>query len=71
MPAPIPIRTTGIIVGPIKPRLYDTTLPNGKHVMAHVPERRAAAYGELAPGTRVSLEMTHYDMDIARISAVG
>ena len=70
MPAPNPIRVTGVILASASERTYRTALPNGKETLAHLSPRRAAALGTLAPETRVNLEMTSYDFSIARIASV-
>lgn len=68
MPAPNPIHVIGTILEPTTGRTYRTALPNGKEVIAHLSRRNAEALGTLAPQTRVHLEMTSYDFNIARIS---
>ena len=70
MPAPNPIRATGLILSAASPRTYRTALPNGKEILAHLSPKRAAALGVLTAGTQVNLEMTSYDFSIGRIASV-
>ncbi len=71
MPAPNPIRAIGTILAPTSGRTYRTALPNGKILIAHLSPRRAALFGLLQPQTRVNLEMTCYDFNIARIASIS
>ena len=67
MPPPNPIRTIGTLVRATGPRTWIATLPNGKEVIAHVPERRVEAW-PFGPGDAVALELTAYDFSMARIA---
>lgn len=71
MPPPNPIRAIGTVLSRKGPRLYVASLPNGKTVLAHVPAHRAAGFPDLAPDTRVHLELTAFDFSTARIAGVA
>lgn len=65
-----PITTTGEILTILSERAFKVRLPNGKEVIGH-PARALAEKGtEFSAGQRVSLEMTPYDFEKARIAAV-
>lgn len=65
-----PITTTGEILATLSERAFKVRLPNGKEVIGH-PSRTLAEQGaEFSVGLRVSLEMTPYDFEKARIAAV-
>ena len=65
-----PITTTGEILVILSERAFKVRLPNGKEVIGH-PSRALAEKGtEFSPSLRVSLEMTPYDFEKARIAAV-
>jgi translation initiation factor IF-1 len=63
-----PLQTTARIVSPIDPRAYRAELPNGKPTVAHLPRRLIHLGHEIQPGTTVSVEISPYDLDRARIS---
>ena len=62
-----PIQTVGL-VRERRGKIFQTELPNGKLVVAHLPRRLAALADSLSPGDRVVLEMTPYDFEKARIA---
>ncbi|MDB4618049.1 translation initiation factor IF-1 [Akkermansiaceae bacterium] len=65
-----PITTIGEILVILNERAFKVRLPNGKKVIGH-PSRALAEKGaEFSPGQRVSLEMTPYDFEKARIAAI-
>lgn len=53
------------------PAVFDAFLPNGKSVIAHLPKPLASLAQNLAPGTRVRVELTPYDFDHARIAGLA
>ena len=64
-----PITVEATIVEVMSHRLFSASLPNGKRVAAHIPARKAGSADApaLAPGDRVTLELTPYDFSRARI----
>lgn len=66
-----PVLTTGVIREATAHGLYRTTLPNGKPVLAHLSKIQAQAHAHFEPGDRVTLEMTPYDFDVARITGLA
>lgn len=63
-----PILAEGLILEQVGPILYRATLPNGKPVLAHLSKPLTDAQATFEPDTRVRLELTPYDFDIARIT---
>jgi translation initiation factor IF-1 len=59
------IEVEGKVTEALKPGLYRVTLANGHKVLGHC--RRSA--GEWAPGTKVILEMSPFDLSKGRIKA--
>ena len=68
MATEIPITTTGTILSRLGPVLYRASLPNGKQVNAFLSRPLTLAHAEFQPDDRVSLELTPYDFDQARIA---
>lgn len=65
-----PIVTTGKVLLVYNERAFQVRLPNGKKVIAHPAKALAARKGELVPGAEVSLEMTPFDFEKARIAEI-
>ncbi len=63
-----PILAEGTLHEQIGPILYRATLPNGKPVIAHLSKPLTDSKAIFEPGSRVRLELTPYDFDIARIT---
>jgi translation initiation factor IF-1 len=61
-----PLHTIATIVAALGPRAFHATLPNGKPVVAHLPAH-AAPTQPPAPGDRVRVALSPYDLDHARI----
>ncbi|MES2475866.1 MAG: translation initiation factor IF-1 [Verrucomicrobiota bacterium] len=61
------IHTQGTLLEKLNPVLYRVSLPNGKHILAHLSKPLTEAGAEFAVGGRVLLELTAYDFDQARI----
>lgn len=61
-----PIRTSATILAP-QAGIYVAELPNGKKVLAHLSRQLRESGASFPEGTRVAVEMTAYDFDIARI----
>ena len=64
------IRTRGTIVKTLENGLHEATLPNGKRVICHLSKELAAAPPELPDGATVTLELSPFDLDRARIASV-
>lgn len=65
-----PITTTGEILEILNERAMKVRLPNGKEVIGHPSKALAQTGVEFSSGQRVTLEMTPYDFEKARVSAV-
>jgi translation initiation factor IF-1 len=71
LPVPTePIITTGEVLKIFSDRAYQVALPNGKPVIAHPAKRMLERKEEIVPGAKVTLEMTPFDFEKARISDV-
>ena len=62
-----PIETVGVVRKTLSGRVFHVELPNGKMVFGPLPRRLADLASELSAGERVSLEMTPFDFEKARI----
>ncbi|MGE9268914.1 MAG: translation initiation factor IF-1 [Verrucomicrobiales bacterium] len=65
-----PIITSGTITKILGPRAFLTRLPNGKEIIAHPHKELEARAAEITPEREVTLEMTPYDFEKGRISAL-
>lgn len=65
-----PVVTTGTILESPKANIYYVELPNGKKIIGHVAKAMKHLHESLATGVRVTLEMTPYDFEKGRISAI-
>lgn len=65
-----PIITTGEVLLVYSERAFQVSLPNGKKVIAHPAKALEARKDEIVPGARVTLEMTPFDFEKARISDI-
>jgi len=65
-----PITTTGEVLHIYSDRAFKVSLPNGKEVIAHPSKSMFSRKDEIVPGAKVSLEMTPFDFEKARISDV-
>lgn len=65
-----PIITTGEVLLVYSDRAYQVSLPNGKKVIAHPAKALEAQKTKIVPGARVTLEMTPFDFEKARIAAI-
>jgi translation initiation factor IF-1 len=66
-----PVVATARITRVIKPGLFEATLPNGKVTTCHLSKALAETMPELEPGHEVTVELTPFDFDSARISAIA
>jgi translation initiation factor IF-1 len=64
------IHGDGIVIEALPNRTARIELPNGHRVLGYCAGRAKAAADQLAPGDRVRVEMTCYDMSKARIVGV-
>ena len=64
------IHGAGIVIEVLPDGTARVELPNGHRVMGYCAGRARAEAGRLAPGDRVRVEMTPYDMSKARIVGV-
>lgn len=62
-----PLTTTARITAPLGGHAFHAELPNGKHVVAHLPDLLAHLADELPPDSIVEVEITPFDIDHARI----
>jgi translation initiation factor IF-1 len=63
------ITTTATIVTPYSD-IFEATLPNGKKTLAHFSRSTASLKEKISPGMRVTVELTPFDFDVARIIAI-
>ncbi len=65
-----PVITTGIILSSPQPKIYYVELANGKKIIGHVAKAMQHLHESLKSNVRVTLEMTPYDFEKGRISAI-
>jgi len=65
-----PIVTTGEVLRIYSERAFRVRLRNGKEVIGHPAKSLAARRDEIVPGALVSLEMTPFDFEKARIAEI-
>lgn len=65
-----PVVTTGTILESSQNNIYYVELPNGKKIIGHVAKAMIHLHESLDAGVRVTLEMTPYDFEKGRISAI-
>lgn len=65
-----PITATGTIIDSPKAKIYHVSLANGKVVIGHIAKAYKHLHDEISIGDTVSLELTPYDFEKARITAV-
>ena len=63
------ITTTATIVGPYSD-IFEATLPNGKKTLAHFSRSTAHLHEQIEIGTKVKVELTPFDFDVARIVGI-
>lgn len=63
------ITTTATIIGPYSD-IFEATLPNGKKTLAHFSRSTMHLRDAVETGTRVQVELTPFDFDVARIVAI-
>jgi translation initiation factor IF-1 len=63
------ITTTATILAPYSD-IFEATLPNGKKTLAHFSRSTLHLKEKIVPGMRVTVELTPFDFDVARIVAI-
>lgn len=63
------ITSTATIIGPYSD-IFEATLPNGKKTLAHFSRQTMALREKIQPGMKVTVELTPFDFDVARIVAI-
>ena len=66
-----PVIARGEIKNVVKPGLFEVELPNGKVSLGHFSKELDKAQPELNVGDIVTLELTPFDFDSARIAKIG
>jgi len=61
------IHAAGMILENLNPVLYRVSLPNGKEILAHLSKPLTEAHAKFSPGQMVTLELTAFDFEQARI----
>ena len=56
------IKVEGIVVEALPNNLYRVSLANGHQVMGHVSRKMRSDLVQFAPGDKVNLEMSPYDL---------
>lgn len=62
------IRVRGQVVEILPRSVFRVQLANGHALFAHLPRRQKARAAELAVGSEVQLELSHYDLSRGRIA---
>lgn len=65
-----PVKTVGTVIREIKAGLFEVRYPNGKIAKGHFSKGLRDASTMIKEGATVELELTPFDFDSARISAV-
>ena len=61
------IETEGVVIEVLPNRMYRVELANGHRLLAFVAGRAKQRFAGLAPGDRVKLQLTPYDLSVGRI----
>ena len=61
------IKVEGIVLEALPNKTYRVELPNGHRLLAYVAGKARLSFAHLAPGARVRLEMSPYDLSEGRI----
>lgn len=67
MPRADAIEVEGAVVEKLPRAMYRVELANGHRVLAHLKSRARANAPEFAPGEKVMLEMSPFDLSTGRI----
>ena len=68
MPREDAIKVEGTVVEVLKETLFRVELQNGHRLMAHVAGKARRQRIRLAPGDKVTVEMSPYDLSTGRIT---
>ena len=61
------IEVEGVVVEVLPRNMHRVELANGHRLLGFVPGRACLALARLAPGDRVQVEMSPYDLSVGRI----
>ena len=61
------IKVEGIVLEALPNKTYRVELPNGHRLLAFVAGKARLSFTRLAPGAKVKLEMSPYDLSEGRI----
>ena len=61
------IQVEGRVVEALPPLLFRVELANGHRLLAHVPAKNRLAAQSLAPGDKVTFEVSPYDLSQGRL----
>ena len=61
------IKVEGAVVEALPNSMYRVELANGHRLVAFVPGKARLSFARLAPGDRVQLELSPYDLSAGRI----
>ena len=61
------IKVEGVVLEALPNKTYRVELPNGHRLLAFVAGRARMSFSRLAPGSKVKLEMSPYDLSEGRI----
>lgn len=66
-----PIQATATVIQVLGPGLFELELPNGKRNTGHLSKKLRGSEIELTTGQKVTVELTPFDFDTARIIEVA
>ena len=61
------IETEGAVVEVLPNKMYRVELSNGHRLLAYVAGKARLSFARLAPGDKVKLELSPYDLSVGRI----
>lgn len=61
------IQTEGTVVDVLPGTMFRVKLPGGNTVLAHISGKMRKNYIRIVPGDKVTIELSPYDMEKARI----
>jgi translation initiation factor IF-1 len=61
------IETEGVVIEVLPNRMYRVELANGHRLLAFVAGKARLSFARLAPGEKVRLELSPYDLSSGRI----
>lgn len=63
-----PIELTGVVTQVLPGTMFRVALPNGHEVLAHISGKMRKHFIRISVGDKVSVEMSPYDLNKARIT---